>query len=130
MAVWMSVKSASPQSAGPNDGATTKVAVYRSVEHAMWPSLVRCRRPRHTRCPTRHFLALRSRYGRPLLLTSAREEVLSLVLLEVNRLQKPEVFSRPAEESLIRAKIDGNVHIRTPGSARGSLIFPQMARTL
>src|SRR6516162_6991485 len=30
----MSVKSASRQSGGPRDGATTKVAVYRSVEHA------------------------------------------------------------------------------------------------
>jgi len=35
MAVWMSVKSASRQSVGPRDGATTKVAVYRSVEHAI-----------------------------------------------------------------------------------------------
>src|SRR5215813_630968 len=35
MAVWMSVKSASRQSGGPSDGATTNEAVYRSVEHAI-----------------------------------------------------------------------------------------------
>jgi len=57
--------------------------------------------------PKRHFLALRSKHDRTLLLTSAREEVLPLVLLEIWP-KDPSMHSPSGQYTrLIRADVKG-----------------------